>query len=79
MNNKELAALQKPVPKTAMGLRDALFDEINLLRAGKSSPQKARIVAQLAHRLIEATRMEIAHTRNLVDVKASDSMQLGTK
>lgn len=45
------------VPKTFEGLRDALFDEINQLRTGDGDIHRARAVAQLAHRIIEASRL----------------------
>ena len=47
------------IPKTAEGLRDCLFDEINGLRTGKGSVQQAKVIAQLAHRIIEAARLSI--------------------
>lgn len=53
--NKSLPA----IPTTAEGLRDALFDEINALRTGKGNLMRAKIVAQLAHRIIEAARLSM--------------------
>lgn len=47
------------IPKTAEGLRDALFDEINALRRNKGNVQRAKVIAQLAHRIIEAARLSI--------------------
>lgn len=48
-----------PVPKSAEGLRDALFDEINSMRSSKGNIGKARVIAQLAHRIIEAARLSL--------------------
>lgn len=58
------------VPKTAEGLRDALFDEINALRAGTSSPQKSRAISQLASHVIDSLRVQIQHGRLLLESDA---------
>lgn len=76
--SKELEYL-KPIPKTAEGLRDALFEEINLLRAGKSTPQKARVVANLASQIIDSMRVQIQHGRMLLEVDRRKPMQLGSE
>lgn len=55
------------IPKTAEGLRDALFDEINALRNGKTSPQKARAVSLLASHIIDSIRVQIQQGRLLID------------
>ena len=47
------------IPRTAEGLRDALFDEINGLRKGTTDVNRARVISQLAHRIIEAARLSI--------------------
>lgn len=64
------------VPRTALGLRDALFDEINGLRNGTVTTQRARVMAQIAHRVIEATRLEVQCRKMMLD--ANEPMQLGT-
>ena len=70
------------IPKTTEGLRDALFDEINALRAGKSNPQHARVLCQLADKVIDSIRVQIQYGRLLNDKeksKAQSNVQLGTK
>lgn len=62
-----MSEAQLAVPKTAEGLRDALFDEINALRAGTSSPQKARAISLLASHVIDSLRVQIQHGRLLLD------------
>lgn len=69
------------IPKTAEGLRDALFDEINQLRMGKGNVARARVVAQLAHRIIEAARLSIQlhgkindKTQTLLGIKKNADM-----
>jgi hypothetical protein len=54
------------VKKTAEGLRDALFDEINLLRSNKTTPNRARAISQLARDVIDSLRVQIQHQRLLV-------------
>lgn len=51
--------VEKEFPRTAQGLRDALFDEWEALRRGESTPQKARATALLAGQIISSVRMEI--------------------
>lgn len=51
------------IPKTAEGLRDALFDEINLLRRGKGNLQRARAISQLSGQVIDSLRVQIQHGR----------------
>lgn len=56
-----------PIPHTTEGLRDALFDELNALRAGRSTPQKARIICSLAKEVIDSVRIQIQFDRVLLD------------
>lgn len=61
-----------PVAKTLEGLRDALFDELNLLRQGKTTTSKSRAVAILSKRILEAAMVELVadgDTRALRTVK----------
>ena len=78
MSEKRDLEYLKPIPKTAEGLRDALFEEINLLRAGKTTPQKARVVANLASQIIDSMRVQIQHGRMLIDAHKHKPMQLGS-
>jgi hypothetical protein len=69
-------ALLPPISHTSEGLRDALFDEINGLRAGMTTIQKAKTVAMLAARIIESVRAQIQIQR-LVEGNAKN-VGLGT-
>lgn len=75
--SKEMEYL-KPIPKTAEGLRDALFEEINALRAGKSTPQKARVIANLAAQVIDSMRVQIQHGRMMLEADRRKPMMLGS-
>lgn len=46
-------------PHTFAGLRDILFEEINLLRANKISVGRARVTSQLARRIIETVTLDM--------------------
>ena len=70
------------IPKTTEGLRDALFDEINALRAGTSNPQQARALCQLADKVIDSIRVQIQYGRLLNDKEKSKNQAnilLGSK
>lgn len=49
----------KPVKINMYGLRDALFDELNLLRSNKISVSRARVTSQLARRIIETITLDL--------------------
>lgn len=77
MSRKELIA----IPKTIEGLRDALFDEINAIREGKSNPQKARSIALLANKVIDSLRVQIQYGRLVNETSKYDKKEhyLGSK
>lgn len=54
---------QKKVVRTSKGLQDTLFDEIDSLRDGTTTPQSARTVASLASGIIQTARLEMDHAR----------------
>lgn len=71
-----LAAEPLPeVERTAEGLRDALFDELNLLRAGKATTAHARALGGIARLIIESARLEVRHIEELR--RAGNSLPLG--
>lgn len=47
------------VKRTSLGLRDALFDEIDALRTGESNPARAMSIAKLAVQIINSAALEI--------------------
>mgnify|MGYP006268427049 CR=1 FL=1 len=49
----------KSTERTSAGLCDALFQEFDLLRNGKSNPHRAAAVAKLAVQIINTKRLEI--------------------
>ncbi len=51
--------LELNVPHTSEGLRDALFQEINGLRSGTTTVERAKAIAMLATRIIESIRAQV--------------------
>ena len=56
---------QPKVSRTSAGLRDAIFDEIDAIRNGRSNPTRANAVAKLANGIVETVRMEIDVQKHL--------------
>ena len=65
------------IPKTIEGLREALFDEINLVRSGKGDLQRARAVSQLASQAIDSIRVQIQYGRMLLAGRDEKPIPLG--
>ena len=51
--------INKYTPRTSAGLCDALFQEFDLLRNGRSDPHRASAVAKLAVQIINTKKLEI--------------------
>jgi hypothetical protein len=66
------------ITATMEGLRDAIFDEINGLRTGTTTPSRARAVSQLAARVIDSLRLQVQHQRLILDFAKHDT-PLGSK
>lgn len=64
-----------PIERTAEGLRDALFDELNLLRAGDATTGHARALANVARLILESARLEIQEIKRMAEV--GKSLRLG--
>lgn len=66
-----------PIARTAEGMRDAIFDEIDSLRAGKVTVSHARALSHLVGRIIEAARLEFLHRKLINDQRAT--LRLGNR
>lgn len=67
--------MTKPVTKverTSLGLRNALFDELDDLRAGASTPARANAVANVCMSILEIAEAE----RNLTPYPAVKAIAL---
>lgn len=65
------------VIRTSAGLRGALFDELDALRAGQSTPHKANATANLARGMIELVRTEIDVRRLLGEQAPATPLIIG--
>lgn len=52
--------LMPSVTRTTKGLRDAIFDEIDEIRAGSDNYQKAHTISKLAGQIVNIARAEMA-------------------
>ena len=53
--------------RTALGLRDTLFDELDMLRRGESSSIRAATVARLAGQILNAAWLEVELAKTRLD------------
>jgi hypothetical protein len=55
----------KNIDRTSLGLRDALFDELEALRRGESTPQKASAISRLAMAAVNSVKIEIEYQKHV--------------
>jgi len=58
----------KPAAKqerTTKGIRDLLFDEIDLLRSGEITPQRAKVTAALIGQIVATSKLDMEYARFL--------------
>ena len=58
------------VDKTSRGLANAMFEELELLRSGKSTPQQARAKASIANTICAISRLEMDYARFVAAARA---------
>jgi hypothetical protein len=58
-----------PTVRTSAGLRNALFDELDMLRNGETNPAKANAVAKLADQVIATVKMELDVQKHIAKYK----------
>ena len=56
--------------RTSKALTDALFDELDALKRGDSTPQQARAKASIANTICSITRLEMEFARFVSDARA---------
>ncbi len=71
-----VAKVLPPVERSAEGLRDALFDELNLLRTGEATTAHARALANVARLIIETARLELQAIQEVR--RSTESLKLGS-
>lgn len=69
---------QKTRPRTAQGLRDILFDELDELRSEDADPFKSAVVGRIAETIMKNAKTEIEMQRALSkDESLCEDYQLG--
>lgn len=63
---------KKSIAKTSRGLAQAMFEELELLRAGESTPQQARAKASIANTICTISRLEMDFARFVTTTRADD-------
>lgn len=49
----------KKVSRNTQGLKDALFDELDQLRSGTSTPQKAKATTSIIKSVVDVAKLEM--------------------
>lgn len=65
------------VERTTIGLRNALFDEIDAMRNGDSTPARANAVSRLATGIVDIVRTEIDYHKLVTANNGSQEAPLG--
>ena len=58
----------KKIDQTTAGLREMLFEELELLRAGKINSQRADKVSKLSAQVLTSVRLELEYQRYVHDI-----------
>jgi hypothetical protein len=70
---------EEPSKRTSVGLRNALFDEIDALRRGDGDPHRAMAVSRLAATILDSVRLEVTFKKSgIEDDPTRKPMQLGS-
>ena len=60
------------VARNSRGLTNAMFDELDALKRGESTPQMASAKSRIANTICQVTRLEMDFARFVSDSRASD-------
>ncbi len=63
------------IERTAKGLRNALFDEMDALRDGRSNPHRATAMSKLSAQVTNLVRTEIEFQKHVVSKPLADGNQ----
>jgi metal-responsive CopG/Arc/MetJ family transcriptional regulator len=67
-----------PITRTSAGIRSALLDELDSIRAGTSNPSRANAVARLTGGVVETLRVELDIKRHLAGIGKADETSVGS-
>jgi hypothetical protein len=69
------------VSRTSLGIREMLFEELDALRNGKSSPQRANALAKISSQILSTVKTELEYASFLRSSGGSidhvESLKLG--
>lgn len=71
-DKKKRSAKKLVTVRTSRGLRDTLFEELDLLRNGESEPLRAAAVAKLAVQIINTAMIEVHLQRTDLSMTETD-------
>lgn len=75
--SKEKEVKVPKIERTSGGLRNCLFDEIDGVRDGSSSPARARAISILVNTTLKSVLMEIEYQKYSDSLKTSPPVSLG--
>ena len=58
MSGPMVPQIKQPMTRNTVGLRDALFDEIDAFRRGQGDPQRATAIAKLTDKILSVAKLE---------------------
>ena len=61
------------IQRTSVGLAEAMFEELEALSNGSSTPQQARAKASVANTIISLSRLQMDFARFVSDSRTQDS------
>lgn len=61
--------MNKSIQRNSRGLANAMFEELELLRKGESTPQQARAKASIANTICTISRLEMDFARFVTSAK----------
>ena len=71
--------MSKEIERTSRGIATAMFEELDLLREGKSTPQQARAKASIANTICSISRLEMDYARFVSGARSEDESSFGLK
>lgn len=64
------------VVRTSAGLRDALFDELDRMRTGRTNATNANAIARLAGSIVETVQMELEVHKQMSRIPGENSARM---
>lgn len=61
------------IERTSKGLANAMFDELESLNKGTSTPQNARAKSAIANTIISVSRLEMEYARFVSDSRSENN------